>query len=127
MKSSHEGVPDSVAIDEPLKFLCSLRTIRDTARKEVSSISQELEFARGVAKYQDMRLSMAKTKLTALEEIIGEMRMRCRMRGLPLYPPHALLPVDPDEEDVDPSSEIADPSGPAITSDSGMMEEVSDD
>lgn len=112
-----QTLPSSGSREDHLTFLSSLRSTRDTVAERRSTIGHELNTAYEVAKLQELRLTHATNTLDALEDIIGEVRVRFRARGIPLYPAQNRHRIS-NTESVEASS------GTMITSGTRMAEEV---
>lgn len=123
-------LPPKGSVDEYSSLILEARTIRDTYSQRRGEISQELCSAQEMAKLHELRLSHTLAALSAVEDLLGEVRARFRAKGIPVADPRHIprhptprsesvavesVTINPGTERVEPHV-VNDPVSPLIFS-----------
>ena len=121
-------LPPKGSVDEYSSLILEACTIRDTYSQRCGEISQELCSAQEMAKLHELRLSHMLAALSAVEDLLGEVRACFRAKGIPVTDPRHIpchptprsesaavesVTINPGTERVEPHV-VNDPVSPLI-------------
>lgn len=112
--------------DEYTSFLLAVRLMRDTYFQKRGEISRELSAIQRATKLHETRLGYTAEALSAIEELLGEIRVRFRAKGISIVDSRYQRPYRISESTaVEPDSATELSADPAVPHANGVHPEVS--
>lgn len=120
--ASHTDHPHQVSATPPLdgsrdeysSLLSVVRSMRDAYYQKRSEISRELSTTQHLTRLHEKRLDHTIEALSAIEDLLGEIRARFRAKGIPVTDPRYLPPYRMSDSTAIESGVTTEPSADSI-------------